>query len=262
MAEPISNSNETFSNFFESWVSEQNNFLEELIKASNNDDEFLLVPLITRVVNHYEHYYKTKSEWAEHHVLSILSPSWKSSLEDSFLWIGGWRPSMAFHLLYSKSGLQLEGGLGKLLQGIELRNLGDLSANQLMLVDGLQGKTIKEEREISEKLAKHQESVADTTMVQLSHVVTELIRENDENGNGRIDDDMRVESELGKKEEGLLNILRRADELRLNTLKKLVNILSPFQAAHFLIAAAELHLRLHDWGKRRDATRHGQHDGK
>ncbi|OVA07935.1 Transcription factor TGA like domain [Macleaya cordata] len=185
----------------------------------------------------------------------MLSPSWRSSLEEAFLWIGGWRPSMAFHLLYSKSGLQLEARLDDIIHGLSTGDLADLSASQLVSVDELQRRTIKEEKEITEKMAEHQETVADSSMVELSNVVSELMRNGaDLTQNGEVVE--RVESTLAPKEDGLERIMERADDLRLRTLKGVIDILTPIQAVDFLIAAAELHLRLHDWGKQRDANHH------
>ena len=257
---------ESFQTFFERWLSEQNQHLHHLILASqhnqsnsknnNNaedeDDPVLLGVLVERVVKHYETYYEVKSRWAEQDVLAMLSPTWTSSLEDAFLWIGDWRPSMEFHLLYSKSGLQLEAALAELMRGLRSGDLGNLSPSQLTNVDQLQRRTIEEEKHITEKMAKLQETVADTTMVELSHVATEMMRNIAQEG---VDDhEERVESALASKEEGFEKILHKADDLRLRTLKGITQILSPIQAVHFLIAAAELHLRLHDWGKKKDAS--------
>ncbi|KAM0057061.1 putative transcription factor TGA like domain-containing protein [Helianthus debilis subsp. tardiflorus] len=86
-------------------------------------------------------------------------------------------------------------------------------------------------------------------MVELSNVVSEMIR--NENG-GVEDEENKVESTLDSKEVGMEELLHRADELRLETLKAVIEILTPIQAVYFLIAAAELHLRLHDWGKKRE----------
>ncbi|KAK4381842.1 protein DOG1-like 4 [Sesamum angolense] len=268
---------ETFHEFFECWISEQSRHLEELVLASKESerlqeqrhdgdgavnqqevDERILRPKITEVIEHYEQYYHVKSGWAKNDVLLMFNQSWRSSLEDSFLWIGGWRPSMAFHLLYSKSGLQLEARLHELRQGLTVNDLGGLSQTQLNQVNGLQRGTIREEKEITEKLAKQQEKVADASMVELSHAVTELIRGGDQPG--RIVADERIEATLAAKEEGFTPILKRADDLRLKTLRELINILTPSQGVHFLIAAAELHMRLHEWGKKGDALslRHHQ----
>ncbi|CAN1335795.1 Protein DOG1-like 3, partial [Linum perenne] len=148
-------------------------------------------------------------------------------------------PSMAFHLLYSKSGLQLETNLQDLIRGITTADLSDISASQFRRIDELQAATIREEKLITEKMAKVQESVADFNMVDLSHTMSEMIRSG-------------VDSALTTKEKKLEEILRVADELRLATLRAIVDVLTPIQAVHFLIAVAELHLRVHDWGKRRD----------
>lgn len=256
---------ESFHKFFECWISEQNQYLEELVSACKEqeehhlhhpDDQLMEVevrPLLHRVVQHYEHYYRAKARWGKTDILSMFNPTWRSSLEDAFLWIGGWRPSMAFHLLYSKSGLQLEAGLDHLMQGLSTNDLGDLSPDQLVQVDQLQKETIQKEKDITEKLAKQQETVADSSMVELAHAVTEAMREGDV---GRATDEGRVDAALAPKQDGLVEILHMADELRLETLKKVIGILTPMQAVHYLIAAAALHLRVHEWGKKRDARHH------
>lgn len=145
---------------------------------------------------------------------------------------------MAIHLLYSKSGLQLQERIAEVAMGLATGDLADLNATQIDQVDKLQRRTTVEEREISEKMAKQQENMADSDMVELTH-------ESDDDGE-------KVESLLRRKEEGLERVLGRADELRLKTLKGVLNILTPSQSLHFLVAAAELHLRLHDWGKERE----------
>nr|XP_011468131.1 PREDICTED: uncharacterized protein LOC101297490 [Fragaria vesca subsp. vesca] len=117
------------------------------------------------------------------------------------------------------------------------------------MVDQLQAETIKREKHIAHKMAKVQETQADATMVELSHVVTETLRNNGHEEGDHDDHEDLVESTLALKE-----ILYRADELRAGTLKNITHILTPIQAVHFLIAAAELHLKLHDWGKKKDAS--------
>ncbi|MED6218413.1 hypothetical protein PIB30_026518 [Stylosanthes scabra] len=216
-----SGTDSSFHKFFEGWLVEQNQYLKELVASETTkltDDK--LQALIGEVVEHYENYYKAKSKWAKHDVLSMLSPTWRSSLEDAFLWIGGWRPSMAFHLLYSKSGLQFEAKLKELLQGLRTSDLADLSATQLAQVDDIQKRTITEEREITDVMARHQETVADASMVELSHVVSEMLRakETEEEG-GRKEVEEKVDSTLMPKEEGLEEILQRADDLRFRTLQ-------------------------------------------
>ncbi|KAJ4953033.1 hypothetical protein NE237_029865 [Protea cynaroides] len=150
-----------FHRFFECWIAEQNLYLQELLAASKDDnfsnrnedparveeeEQRVLRPLINRVVRHYEEYYKAKSIWVDHDVLGMLSPTWRSTLEEAFLWIGGWRPTMTFHLLYSKSGLQMEDRLSELLRDLRTGDLANISPCQLTCIDELHMKTITEEK--------------------------------------------------------------------------------------------------------------------
>lgn len=243
---------QTFDKFFDGWLGELNNNLEQLVSAANDhhEDESRLRRLIVKVVRHYEKYYKVKADGAKVDVLSMFTPAWLSTLEYAFMWIAGWRPTTAIHLLYSKSGIQLESRLNDLSPFSIADDLGDLSFNQMNRIDVLQRKTIREERVISEKMATLQESAADTVMVNLSNAISEMIRE--KKGNEEMENDERMDSEMGAKKDGLEEVLHLADGLRMETLKAVVEILTPIQAVYFLIALAELHLRLHDWGKKRD----------
>ncbi|KAL7139395.1 hypothetical protein ABFS83_09G047900 [Erythranthe nasuta] len=236
----------SFHMFFDSWIVEQNHHLQELVSAADSASEVsVLIPLVEQVVQHYEHYYKTKLMWAKEDILSMFRPSWTSSLEKAYMWVGGWRPTMAFHLLYSKCGLQFKD------------TGGDLSHGQMERVDKLHKTTLWKEKMITEKLAKLQETTADSSMVELTHSLTELIRYGGDQVVRR--QGLVVDAALAPKEKGLVVILQMADELRLNTLKELILILSPIQGVYFLIAAAELHLRMHDWGKKRDDASNNHH---
>ncbi|XP_021734815.1 protein DOG1-like 1 [Chenopodium quinoa] len=104
-------------------------------------------------------------------------------------------------------------------------------------------KTVKKERELTEVMAAVQETVADTSMVRLSGVV----------GSSESDDEC-IESTLVTKEDKLKEIFEKADDLRMKTISNVVGILNPIQAVHFLIAAAGLQLRLHEWGNKKDKT--------
>lgn len=66
-----------------------------------------------------------------------------------------------------------------------------------------------------------------------------------------------MERALDEHESAMANIIQEADNLRLNTLKELLNILTPEQAVDFLASGKKLHSCIHDWGKRRD-RKHGR----
>lgn len=53
----------------------------------------------------------------------------------------------------------------------------------------------------------------------------------------------------------LVSVLKKADELRLTTVRKVVELLTPQQAVEFLIAAAELQFGVHGWGLNQDRRR-------
>jgi Seed dormancy control len=127
---------EQFTKFFESFLSQQSQDLSALRDAASDPpDESYLSQLISRVVSHYEHYYEAKEASARRDVSPMFSPSWTSTTENIFMWIGGWRPSAAFHLLYSKSGMQLEARMEEIIRGGVVQNLGNMSAAQLQAVD-------------------------------------------------------------------------------------------------------------------------------
>ncbi|KAJ3700620.1 hypothetical protein LUZ61_004325 [Rhynchospora tenuis] len=233
-----SGNNEQFNSFFQRFLAEQSRHLIDLRAAATaypHPPASDLQKLVERVVSHYEDYYQAKAAYAQHDITMMFSPTWTSSTEDLFMWAGGWRPTAAFHLLYSKSSLQLEARLEEILQGMRTANLGNLSAVQLQAVDGLHRSTIKTERAITEKWAAVQEEVAAKGMVEIAAA----------DGEG-------MEGEMEGKRERALSVLQQADKLRIDTIKGIVGILDCFQAVHFLIAAAELHLAVHKYGRERD----------
>jgi hypothetical protein len=61
-----------------------------------------------------------------------------------------------------------------------------------------------------------------------------------------------MEREMQTKADGMRRVLEMADDLRLETMRGVVALLRPAQAVHFLLAAAELHLAVHDFGRRKD----------
>ncbi|KAF8704906.1 hypothetical protein HU200_031148 [Digitaria exilis] len=242
---PPSPSAESFSKFFESWIAEQTRDLAELRRAAASapaaaaaDDDDLR-RLVDRVLGHYENYYRTKRAAAADDVLRMFTPSWTSTTENLYLWCGGWRPTAALHLLYAKSGIQLEHQLPNFLNGGSLvSDLGDLNADQLEAADQLQRRTIKREREIEDAAASAQEALATAKMVELA-------------GGGGMDGEA-MEREMEAKAEGMKRVLEMADGLRMETMRGVVALLLPGQAVHFLLAAAELHLAVHDFGRRKD----------
>ncbi|EMS62862.1 hypothetical protein TRIUR3_32726 [Triticum urartu] len=91
------------------------------------------------------------------------------------------------------------------------------------------------------RLCISEESLATTKMVELA-------------GKGGVDAAEGMEREMDAKAEAMKRVLEMADALRLETLRGVVGLLRPAQAVHFLVAAAELHLAVHKFGRRKDGA--------
>ncbi|KAH7677868.1 Transcription factor TGA like domain-containing protein [Dioscorea alata] len=253
----MASTREHFSKFFECWLAEQDRDLQALREAAAEPapgseaaaeiEELRLRQLIMRVMEHYEYYYKAKGQSAKRDVVAMFSPKWTSSTENLFIWVGGWRPSSAVHILYSKSGIQFELKMNEVISGMETRDLAGLSPEQLKMVDELQRKVIKKEREITEEEAKVQEKVANRKMVETVDVMTEKVER-------EVEMVEEMEEEMKRRRGDMERVLEKADGLRMETIKEIVEMLKPMQAVHFLIAAVELLLRVHEFGVAKDAA--------
>lgn len=88
----------SFSVFFIGWLVRLQSFLDQLLVATqpennNNGD------LIERVLGHYAEYYEEKSRVIWQDILLVLSPPWLTNLEKTFIWVGGFKPSLAFSIV-------------------------------------------------------------------------------------------------------------------------------------------------------------------
>ncbi|WZZ24863.1 hypothetical protein YC2023_008264 [Brassica napus] len=61
-----------------------------------------------------------------------------------------------------------------------------------------------------------------------------------------------VEEALDKNEEGMTVLMAEADKLRLDTIRTIVEVLTPVQVAALLLSLKRLHVSLHEWGRGRE----------
>ncbi|KAI3842522.1 hypothetical protein MKX03_034388 [Papaver bracteatum] len=238
-----------FQECYQNWMIQQQEVLEELLEVYSQQpiEEQRLISVIDKVVEHLQEYNNKRSQHAKIDAPSVFSPTWCTSIENSYLWLGGCRPSLAIRLVYSLCGSELESQLSEYLQGVRKGNVGELSADQLRLVTELQCRVIREEEKLSTKMATLQEDIAD-------YPLTGFVNNSDDPGtelNGQVD------QALDSHADGLAGILDDSDKLRLETLKELLGIFTPLQAVDYLIVSKKLHLRMHQWGLRRDQL-HGR----
>ncbi|GLT48627.1 hypothetical protein SLA2020_222410 [Shorea laevis] len=223
----------SFHSFYDTWFGQLKHLVQQLCSApkppTTQDHLRHLEQLVDKLLSHYSEYYRVKSTAAEHDVLEIFAAPWASSLERSLHWIGGWRPTTVFHLVYTESSILFESHIIDILRGLKTGDLGDLSPNQFRRVSELQCETVKEENAITDELSEWQSSVSELVGASCTD----------------------VDQMIGR----LVIVLRKADELRLKTLRRVVELLTPQQAVEFLIAAAELQFGVHSWGVNLDRQR-------
>ncbi|GFZ05094.1 hypothetical protein Acr_17g0006660 [Actinidia rufa] len=68
----------------------------------------------------------------------------------------GWRPTTAFHLVYTESSILFELQIGDILRGLRSGDLGDLSPAQFRRVSELQCDTVHQENDITDELSNWQ----------------------------------------------------------------------------------------------------------
>ncbi|KAL3617025.1 2-deoxyglucose-6-phosphatase [Castilleja foliolosa] len=235
--------------FYQEWMNLQQQELSELKRAvalcsegRASDDE--LAQLVNKIMSHFESYIQNRVHLARSDVSPYFSPTWCTSLERSVMWIGGCRPSSYVRLIYTLNGLQIESDIS------EFQNtgrLGGMSGQQMMAVDELQRRTIAEERRLSTRAARLQEDVLDQPLAS-------IIVKAEGGGCGARGE---VRAALGAHGREMLEVLREADRLRMNTLTEVLKIMTPKEAVSFLAAGKKIQLCLQQWGKESDRE-HGR----
>ncbi|OIV98609.1 hypothetical protein TanjilG_23048 [Lupinus angustifolius] len=228
-----SNIASSFEAFFHGWLMRQRCHLDELLSAQQQlPDGDSIRGLINRVLCHYGQYYEEKSKVAQNNIILAFSPPWFTSLERMFLWVGGFKPGMAFEVVSTA----LE---------------GELSEEQKHRLSQIQQETKLKERELNDELAKFHESVAAPPLVEMARSHGKMCL-----GGATLDSqsNISVPSTLKVK---LENLVIRADGLRRNTALKVVQVLKPSQAVTFFVAVAELQLRVRAWGLEKDGLSGG-----
>lgn len=161
-------------------------------------------------------------------LLASISGHNSSLLETAFMWIGGWRPTSAITLAYSKMGVnvrKLDGHVDSITPSCLL------SKTQLAAMDVLHKHTCQAEMEITSHLASLQMLVADQNM-------TEAFGIGDSSSNPK--SIVRGQRLMDTKLASLRTLYMQANGLRLQTLQELQILLTPTQAAQCAVAAFEL----------------------
>lgn len=218
-----------FEAFFDGWIFRHENFVDELLRAQQSYDESwedAIRGLISRVLAHLQEYYQEKSRMIQRDVFLVFSPPWFTALERTFFWIAGFRPQLAFSLV--------------------MRSVNDFTEDQSQRIQRLRHDVEMEAEMLAEELARVQESVAAPPVAELGKQVGRRVVNG---GETRHLDAMPPEQLRSKME----NLLIDADSLRRRIVQEVVKILSPAQNMRFLGDAIQLHLRIRELGRQREA---------
>ncbi|KAA8515095.1 hypothetical protein F0562_018118 [Nyssa sinensis] len=203
---------------FQEWMKLQERDLSELLQGltlngNNSNNDGVLSQLAEKNIQHFQEYIEQRRGLARDDVSAFFAPTWCTTLENSLLWIAGCRPSLFIRLVYALCGSKFESQLTEFLQGIRTGELGELTGRQLCMVNCLQSKTIREEDELSSRLAGLQEETADQP---IAVIAKEMSRIGELSG--------ETDKALDEHERAMHRILEEADQLRLRTLKELLQV--------------------------------------
>ncbi|ESW21570.1 hypothetical protein PHAVU_005G081900 [Phaseolus vulgaris] len=212
--------NTSFAKFYRRWFEQLQEMVQRL-KDEHNEE------VMDKVMRQHQDYYRAKWAAVEKDPLCVFLSPWTTTLERSLHWITGWRPTTAFHLIYTESSLLFESHIIDILHGLRTGDLGDLTPSQFRHVSDLQCDTVKEENAIQEELSEWQDSASEMG-----------------------DPDMDMNEKIIQ----LVPIIKKADDLRLTTLRSVVRLLSTQQAIEFLIASGELLIGIRSWGMNQDSS--------
>ncbi|KAM0040198.1 putative transcription factor TGA like domain-containing protein [Helianthus debilis subsp. tardiflorus] len=216
--------------FYETWHEELQHHIHHLTNSprppTTPDHHHQLTQLVNQLLLHFSQYYRVTSLAATQNTL--FYPRWSTTLERSLHWLTGWRPTTFFHLLYTESGILFESRLFDIIHGVQTGDLADLTAPQLTQISELQCETVKLENAISDEMSEWQDDAVGVM--------------------GRTSVDVDIIGQLVK-------IVDKANDLRLRTLAKVVEVLTPQQAVELMIAAARLQLGIRRLGLKHDRER-------
>ncbi|MCL7035696.1 hypothetical protein MKW94_020390 [Papaver nudicaule] len=216
-----------FEEFFTGWLIRQKNYLDQLISARKNfqnTPESELRSLVSQILTHYQQYYAAKAVATHDDVFVMFTPPWFSSYERSYLWLTGFKPSLAFKILEKSV------------------NQDEITDEQLEGLYTLKKRMKAAERELNGEMARVQESRMLPPLVNLALA-------------GKRVDGETVDAAVQTLTKQMETLVESADFIRMTTARTIVEILSPVQSVRFLAAAAQFQINIRMLGLQRDAKK-------
>ncbi|XP_073154180.1 protein DOG1-like 4 [Henckelia pumila] len=234
---------ERFSDYYEKWMMELEDLLKILLLVSRDrHQEAGYEAMVNKFTAHHKDFYMIKWALAEEDVLAFFNPIWLSPLENAYMWITGWKPSMAFRLIETLSNAA-ERQCGGSLRG--------MTEEQGKKMEALRVKIGVEEERVEREMERQQVSVADRKMVELVKLEIQAKKRGGEEAVEKVNG--MVEAALKGMLAGLERVMKMADCARLKTLKGVLEVLSPRQCVDFLAAMSMLQIQTRKWGLKKES---------
>nr|CAB3477018.1 unnamed protein product [Digitaria exilis] len=227
---PMAFSSDDMEAFYEAWVGREEQLVADLTSAmalQRHATTDAVAPLVDAAVGHVAAYYEHKSGLADRDVVAALDPRWLNPLERTFLWAWGYKPALLFRFVFLDDG----GGVA----------MGS-SVAQRRALEELRAATAAAEREVEREVAAVQESLAGPRV--LAALRRQAPRRRNSNGEAAEEED--AVAAVGR---SLRVLLGAADALRERTLRGVVGLLAPDQAAAFVVAMMRFHLGVRRAGR-------------
>ncbi|XP_073301025.1 protein DOG1-like 4 [Primulina huaijiensis] len=231
-----------FSDYYEKWMRQLEDDLKILLLVSRDrHQETGYEAIVNKFTAHHKELYMIKWALAHEDVLAFFNPVWLSPLENAYLWITGWKPSMAFRLVDT-------------LRKAERQSAGSLHGmtdDQLKMVEDLRVKIGVEEERVEREMERQQVSVADRKMVELVKLEIQAKKNGGVEAVEKVNE--LVELALKGMLEGLEKVMKMADCVRLKTLKGVLDVLTPRQCVDLLAAMSMLQIQTRKWGIKKES---------
>ncbi|GFP82938.1 tgacg-sequence-specific DNA-binding protein tga-2.1 [Phtheirospermum japonicum] len=236
---------EKFSNFYEKWMSQLENFVGLLLMVSSeqSSEEEACEAVYHKLMAHHREYYTSKWAAVNENVLPFFSSVWLSPLEKTYTWVTGWRPLVAFQLietLRSKSNTE------------EVASLASLTEEQLKKIEDLEAIISADEKRLEKEMVRHDMQMASWKMLELVRLESAAKRQGDADVLRQVNE--MVEAARKGMVGGKRRAVKMADVLRRRTLKGVLDVLTPIQRVDFLATTSMLQVQMGKWGKQRAAA--------
>ncbi|MCO5581263.1 hypothetical protein L7F22_035141 [Adiantum nelumboides] len=171
--------------------------------------------------------------------LGVISGSGCTPNEIAFMWMGRWRPTSGIVLVYSTMGLDpLVSAKGCIKNAVQHSSFGHaLNEQQLSGLNALQAQAFMAESNISKQLAVIQMLLVEQDAVSMLHLEEPM----SDKRKDLSDFQKLIDARLLE----LQSLLRKADDLRLHTLRELLDLLAPAQVKPSAICKASFSLIPH-----------------